>query len=194
LPQLGVGVCVGVRVIVGVWVVLGVIDGVKVVVGVDVLVGDEVVDGVNVCVGVREGVKVGVSVGVGLGVMDGVNDAVGLGIKSGGATLMALLALNCSMIPRRTVVKCKYGQACTRKGVINGWLKSTPIRMLSPGPPASSLGEISQYAPAAGSDCVTVEVLMTLDEKTTTLKYPFSVVVVTVGSAEIANASLNVTS
>ncbi len=77
---------------------------------------------------------------------------------------------------------------------MSGWLKSTPIRILSPGPPASSLGVISQYASAAGSDSVTVEASITLDEKTTTLKYPFSVSVVTVGSAEMANASLKVTS
>lgn len=82
---------------------MAVSDAVLVIVGVSD--GVNVGDGVYVLVAVGDGVNVGVLVLVGLAVMDGVKDAVGLGINKGGATLMALLARNCSMIPRRTVVR-----------------------------------------------------------------------------------------
>ena len=109
-------------------------EGVKVFVGVDVKLGVGVAVGVFVNVGVGDGVKVGV------GVVDGVKDAVGVGIEIGGDTLIVLEERKFSIIPSRTVVRCTYGQTLIKKGVINGWLKSTPIATRSLGPPGSSLG------------------------------------------------------
>jgi hypothetical protein len=142
--QLGVGV------IVGVFDGWGVFEGVKVEVGarvnvtlgvrlgVRVSVGVYVFVGVNVSVAVGEGVKVGVLVAVGVGVMDGVKEAVGEGIDSGGAIFTDLLDLKSSTLASRMVVSWRNGQACIKNGVIKGWLKSTPICTLSPGPPGSS--------------------------------------------------------
>jgi hypothetical protein len=96
-----------------------------------------------------------VKVLVGLGVMEGVKDAVGVGMEMGGATLMVLEERKFSMMPSRTVVRCTYGQTLIRKGVINGWLKSTPMATRSLGPHGSSLGETPKFTLLAGSENVT---------------------------------------
>jgi hypothetical protein len=113
-------------------------------VGVIVLVGVYVFDGVIVSVGVFVSVGVGVSVGVfvlvlvGVLVIVGVLEGVQVAQPIGAATLMVLLVRKFSTIPSRMVVRCTYGQAVMRKGVMSGWLKSTPMATRSPGPPGSS--------------------------------------------------------
>ncbi len=141
-------------------------------------------------VGVLEGVGVFDGVGVVLGVM--VLVGVGEGPAAVAGRPITRAVRNCSTIPSRLALRCKFGQILLIIGVINGWSKSIETMTRSPGPPGSSPG--TQVAAVGISGSGGSSATPALLEQTSTLKYPGSPTVVTPEFFRIATAPIFATS